>query len=358
RSERKAYLLSIPRDTAVIIDRYGLLKINAAHVYGGPEGLIKVLRDQLCINVEYYVRTSFEGFIKIVDAIGGVKLYVEKDMDYDDNWGNLHIHLKKGWQVLDGDKAHQYVRFRHDREGDIGRTRRQRKFLQAVARKLMSPSMLPRLPKLIRTTYQYVETNMSIKQLLSLAAFAEQLGSERIETATLPGRPVAHFWLPNRNEARELLSRMLGETFGRYSWDIQLAAIENRVRTRLVKRRKREKATPTESEGASSEAQMEMPIVPMVTELPSDWLMQSVNPTDLPTVAPSSDATNPNLEANPILHPHDITPSGSITSDGMQSAPVREEQLNEIAPTPSPGSEPSTPKPAEPHKEETEDAQM
>ncbi|MCX7777628.1 MAG: LCP family protein, partial [Armatimonadetes bacterium] len=150
RSERKAYILSIPRDTAVLINGHGLQKINAAHSFGGPELLVEVLRDQLCIGIDYYARTSFEGFKKIVDAVGGVWLYVEKDMNYDDNWGNLHIHLKKGWQWLDGEKAHQYVRFRHDAEGDIGRTKRQRKFLEALAVRLTSPSVLPRLPSIIR----------------------------------------------------------------------------------------------------------------------------------------------------------------------------------------------------------------
>jgi LCP family protein required for cell wall assembly len=236
RSERKVSILSIPRDTAVIINGHGLHKINAAHSFGGPEKLIEVLQDQLCIHIDYYARTSFEGFKKIVDAIGGVWLYVEKDMNYDDNWGNLHIHLKKGWQWLDGDKAHQYVRFRHDAEGDIGRTRRQRKFLEALAARLTSPAMLPRLPSLILSLYKYVDTNMTIKELMSLAGFAEQVDVSQIETETLPGRPVSHYWFPDREKAAEVLERMLGETFGRYLWDLKISAIEEAIGMRAVRR--------------------------------------------------------------------------------------------------------------------------
>lgn len=235
RSERKAYILSIPRDTAVIIDGHGLHKINAAHSFGGPELLVDVLRDQLCISVDYYASTTFDGLKKIVDAIGGVWLYVEKDMNYDDNWGNLHIHLKKGWQWLDGEKAHQYVRFRHDAEGDVGRTKRQRKFLMAVAARVTSPSVLPKLPNIIRTAYKHVKTNMTMRELMSLAGFAEQVDASQIESETLPGRPVAHYWLPDRDKAEQVLERMLGETFGRYMWDIKMAAIESAIGIRAAR---------------------------------------------------------------------------------------------------------------------------
>ena len=262
RSERKASILSIPRDTAVIINGHGLHKINAAHSFGGPEKLIEVLRDQLCISIDYYVRTSFEGFKKIIDAIGGVWLYVEKDMNYDDNWGNLHIHLKKGWQWLDGDKAHQYVRFRHDAEGDIGRTRRQQKFLKALAARLTSPAMLPRLPTLIMTLYKYVDTNMTIKELLSLAGFAEQVDMSRLETETLPGRPIAHYWFPDREKAAEVLERMLGETFGRYLWDLKISAIEEAIGMRAVRRSQKKTLVERKRRHYRKEVSRELPQVP------------------------------------------------------------------------------------------------
>lgn len=279
---QRAYLLSIPRDTAVQIPGHGFQKVNAAHALGGPELLMDTLEQNFGILVHHWVRTRFEGFIKLVDLVGGVELEVEKDMDYDDNWGNLHIHLKKGWQLLDGDKAHQYVRFRHDPEGDLGRVRRQQKLLRALARKALSPAVLLRLPSIVRTLRQYVDTDLSTHQILSLATFARSIDLDTVETATLPVTDGPGTLLLPLESGREVLERFLGPTFYAYTW-------ENRPRlARLPRPRRpsRPMEEPSLEEVTSEASEGPPPPQPVSPSEPSLEGWQEPSPPPAPELPP------------------------------------------------------------------------
>ena len=121
-------LLSVPRDTRVKIPGYGWDKINHAFAFGGHKLTQQTTEELLGIRINNYVMIDFKGFKGLVDAIGGVDIEVEKPMSYYDEWDGFTIDLAPGMQHMDGDKAIQYVRYR-DEEGDIGRIRRQQKFL-------------------------------------------------------------------------------------------------------------------------------------------------------------------------------------------------------------------------------------
>ena len=143
-SEDKASLLTIPRDTMVYIERHGYQKINSAYTYGGEKLAKKTVEEFLGIDIDHYVTINKSRFAEVIDAMGGVDIYVERDMKYDDPWddnGGLHINLKQGLQHLDGQTAIEFVRYR-DAEGDVGRVRRQQAFMRACADKLTEPSML------------------------------------------------------------------------------------------------------------------------------------------------------------------------------------------------------------------------
>ncbi|MBV8339252.1 MAG: LCP family protein, partial [Candidatus Eremiobacteraeota bacterium] len=118
-------LVSVPRDTWVHIPGHGHNKINAAIGLGGPQLTAKVVSALTGAPIDATMVVQPEGAKQLVDAIGGLNVNVEKDMDYDDNYGNLHIHLKKGEHYLTGGQVAGYIRFRHDPEGDYGRMRRQ-----------------------------------------------------------------------------------------------------------------------------------------------------------------------------------------------------------------------------------------
>jgi anionic cell wall polymer biosynthesis LytR-Cps2A-Psr (LCP) family protein len=143
----------------------------------------------LGIPIDYYVEVNVSGLVKLVDAIGGVDLEVEKRMLYHDRSQKLDIDLQPGFQHLNGTQAMGYVRFRHDAVGDLGRMERQRKFLRVVMEKLLSPDNVARLPSLAQAFIDTVKTNLNVKDLLSLKRIAEQNGADAIRTATLPGVP-------------------------------------------------------------------------------------------------------------------------------------------------------------------------
>lgn len=181
---KKAYLFSILRDTYMDIPDYGKERINTAITHG-PNTAMKAVSELLGIPIQYYVYTDFQGFIELVDAVGGVDFYVEKDMHYTSKADNheYDIDLKKGQQHLDGKTALQYVRFRHDAMSDYTRTERQRNFLKAVADKLKSTTSLMKLPSILEKVNPYIDTNLSVQDMWKLATVgydSQMAASEQI----------------------------------------------------------------------------------------------------------------------------------------------------------------------------------
>ncbi|WP_424767017.1 LCP family protein [Paenibacillus sp. sgz302251] len=167
---KKAHLFSVLRDTYVDIEGYGRGRINTAYTLGGYPLAMQTIGDLLGLDIQYYVYTDFEGFKALIDTIGGIYFDVEKDMHYTDNAdGNRYdIDLKKGYQLLDGDKALQYVRFRHDAMSDFTRTERQRNFLKAVSKELQSTWNIVRMKKILESVQPYVQMNISVTDMLKL----------------------------------------------------------------------------------------------------------------------------------------------------------------------------------------------
>lgn len=215
-SRNQAALLSVPRDTLVSIPGHGWDKVN--HAYGGHDLSRKTLENFLGIQINNYVLVDFQGFIKLVDAIGGVDIDVEKPMQYADPYdgeNGLVINLQPGRQHMDGTTAIQYVRYR-DEEGDIGRVARQQKFMKAVFAKLRSTSLLTRAPEIARTLYQSIETDLSVTDLASLlVTFAKNVsGTSQLETAMVQGSPAylddISYWIPNMMALRQQVAQFQG----------------------------------------------------------------------------------------------------------------------------------------------------
>jgi len=174
---KRAHLLSVLRDTYIDIPGHGKGRANTAITLGGPNLAMQAIGDLLGLTIQYYAYVDFEGFKALIDAIGGVYFEVEKDMNYVDNAdkNRYDIHLKKGYQLLDGDKALQYVRFRHDAMSDFTRTERQREFLKAVAQKLQSTWNVVRMGQILESVQPYVETNMQVSDMLKLGQLGLKL---------------------------------------------------------------------------------------------------------------------------------------------------------------------------------------
>ncbi|WP_028560330.1 LCP family protein [Paenibacillus pinihumi] len=183
---KKAHLFSVLRDTYVDIPGYGKQRINTAITFGGPNLAMEAVGNLLGLKIQYYVYAEFEGFKSLIDAMGGIDFEVEKDMNYVDkaDGHKYDIHLKKGLQHLDGDKALQYVRFRHDALSDFTRTERQRNFMQAVATELQSSWNLLRMKEILESVQDYIETNLDVQDMLKLGQLG--LGIHMAGSAQVP----------------------------------------------------------------------------------------------------------------------------------------------------------------------------
>lgn len=188
-SDNSVKMLSIPRDTQAPIPGVGMGKINDANVQGGAELLQEVVSDTLNgVPIDRYVRVTNDAFRELVDLVGGIEVYVPKDMKYTDKTQDLEIDLKQGLQRLDGDQAEQFARFRKDEFGDISRIQRQQVLLKALRERLQSPTVVPKLPQAVKLMLDYVDTNLSFEEVLALVNFGMNLESEKLEMVLLPGR--------------------------------------------------------------------------------------------------------------------------------------------------------------------------
>ena len=214
----QAALLSIPRDTRVKIKGHGYDKINSAYAYGGEKLTQSTVEDFLGVNMDHYIIVNVKAFQRIIDAIGGVDIDVEKRMYYEDPWdddGGLLIDLRPGLQHMDGKTAVTYVRYR-DEEGDIGRIKRQQAFMQACMDKVTSPSIIPKLPSVIAEVFESVKTDLSVRQLLEFAGSLQKAKNHGLKTEMVPGRPMyiegISYWVPKVSELRTALVDTLGIT--------------------------------------------------------------------------------------------------------------------------------------------------
>ncbi|WP_312201561.1 LCP family protein [Anaerospora hongkongensis] len=204
-------LLSVPRDTRVKIPGYGWDKINHAYANGGSALSQKAVENLLGIPIDYYVTIDFAGFYKIVDAIGGVDIDVEKRMYYEDPYDELVIDIQPGLQHMNGKTAIKYVRYR-DSEGDIGRIERQQKFIKAVFKQLASPSVITSIPSIIREVNSVLKTDLSTADMLSLAKLVNDAAKQGLKTDTVPGKPAyiadVSYWLPDVVGLREHIAQL------------------------------------------------------------------------------------------------------------------------------------------------------
>lgn len=206
--------ISIPRDSKVYLPKgMGIQKINAAHAIGGVGMTIKTVEDTLGVHVDKYIMFHDEGVRAIVKALGGVDIYVEKNMHYNDNAGHLHINFTKGKHHLTDKDVVEYLRFRHDAMGDIGRTQRQQWFLRGLLADLQKPETIIKIPEIVSVANKYVKTDMSVYEMTQYAALAKHFDMDNIEIAMLPGSPNKHgyisYWILDPEKTQEVVDRLI-----------------------------------------------------------------------------------------------------------------------------------------------------
>ena len=214
KSKKNAALLSVPRDTRVKIKGHGWDKINAAFAYGGHKLTQETVQEFLGIKLHNYVVVDFQGFKDLVDVIGGVDINVEKRMYYYDPYDGFEIDLRPGIQHMDGKTAMQYVRYR-DEDGDIGRIRRQQKFIMALYKQIASKNIITKMPGVSKQIMSMIKTNLSLKEMVELGkVMHDMLEKDGLKMAMVPGSPEyidgVSYWIPDIAKMRRQMVEMQG----------------------------------------------------------------------------------------------------------------------------------------------------
>lgn len=186
----KVRLFSVPRDTYVQVrhgERKVWTKINHAYRWGGVDLAREAVEGLVGRKLDHHVIVNYELFRRIVDEVGGVRIVVEKDMDYEDKAGGLSIHLKQGDQVLNGQAALEYVRFRADAHGDLGRIARQQKFIQAFLARLRDPDVLLHLVQKVPELLENLKTDVPLSTALLVAQRFRGLKRKDLAMRMVPG---------------------------------------------------------------------------------------------------------------------------------------------------------------------------
>jgi len=210
-SFQKAVMVWIPRDTRLYAPIKGFYKINSVNFVKGPESSCDVVSKLMGVDVEHYIVVNFSGFERIIDLLGGVDMEMDINLDSD----RANVNLKKGFQHLNGREALKYARFRNQPSADIGRTERQQRLMRAVAEKLLEPTTLVKLPRLVPAFRENVATNISFSDMLFLTKLCFLFDPDNIESQTLPGYDWidpgsgASYWEVDREIAHSLVRSVL-----------------------------------------------------------------------------------------------------------------------------------------------------
>jgi polyisoprenyl-teichoic acid--peptidoglycan teichoic acid transferase len=180
-----ASVLSLPRDLLVSIPGRGRNKINSAYANGGPALAIRTVESVTGLDLDHYANIDFDAFRELTTALGGI--YVDVDRNYFPPWGATweFLDIDPGYQRLAGEDALDYVRFRHDLNGDFGRIERQQRFLRAAKEQAFGWDLAFRVPDLVRLVSRNVETTLGSGDILKLAWWGIQIGQERVRQVTL-----------------------------------------------------------------------------------------------------------------------------------------------------------------------------
>lgn len=237
-ADNSVKMLSVPRDSRVNIPGVGYTKVNDANVHGGPGLAARVLSKTLNdVPIDRYIRVTTDAFTELVDLVGGVEVFIPYPMQYEDKTQKLKIDLEAGRQILTGEQAEQFARFRKDGYGDIGRVQRQQILLKALRQRITTPAIIPRIPQAIGLLEKHIDTNLTWEEMLALVNFGRQIERDRVQMVMLPGRfsqaeefDNLSYWVVSRRGRDQVMQQYFGIT---PQWQSTRRRSPNRVRIAL-----------------------------------------------------------------------------------------------------------------------------
>lgn len=213
-------LLSIPRDTLVDIPGHGQDKINAAYAYGGEELMIKTVQDFIEADINHYITIDFQGFVDLIDALGGVDITIDRPLVDEKSGANL----SPGEHHLTGEQALAYTRSRSTELGDIGRIQRQQNLFRQLVEQKLNMQYVSSVPHYFNILIDNTRTDLDVLTILRYSKAALSFTTESFETSIIPTHSdwikdnTVSVQMPDQEEARAMWQRILnGEAAGRYN---------------------------------------------------------------------------------------------------------------------------------------------
>ncbi len=247
-------IIAIPRDLMVYVDtKLGKKpeKINVIYSRYGIRKLMKVVENLLHLNIQFYAVMKISDLVKIVDIVGGVEVYVDKPMKYIDRAGDLYIDIPRGIIKLDGLKAMEFIRFRKDERGDIGRIDREYEFLLNLARTVIIQKNLLTNIKILKTLFKFIDTNMNFNDVINIIRSSSGMDFNNIDFIKVPGKFIeimnVKYIQPDEKRIRSVVNRFIQNLYSLKSdylpseIKIQVlngsgkAGVAKRVRDKLVR---------------------------------------------------------------------------------------------------------------------------
>lgn len=330
--EDEVNILSIPRDTRMYVGKK-YQKINAAHAIAqsgkikGPQGTIEAVSRLTGLPINYYVEFTFDAFQNTIDALGGVYFDVPQDMYYKDAGQKLFIDLDKGYQLLDGDKAEQLVRFRQYPQGDIDRVAVQQAFIGAIAQQKLNLGIIGQLPDLYDVLKEDIDTNFTVLDVTRYANNLKDLLPENIHMFQLPGEfsgeeYITSYWLPDMMGIRTLIETEFG-------YDASDATYHSFDHSSISKENADKRATSAPTKTASTPKVTEAPKktseAPKKTSAPERTDTPKTSSTPKATKKPS--ASTPEATVRPTAKPTQA-PTASATTRPARPTPNNSSQVD------------------------------
>lgn len=204
----KSRIISIPRDTWIVM-RGNSSRIGAIYGWGGANRMVKEVSRLLGVSIHQYIIIDMATFAELIDVLGGLDIYVEENMDYEDEAAGLSIHIGQGYQHLSGEEVQKYLRYRGEKLGDVGRVQRQQKFIKALYAKVLQLDTIPKLPAIADIFRNRMETSAEIFDSAHLANVLRRMSSDPPTTLMIPGSEnLDGAWVVNQAELEARISEL------------------------------------------------------------------------------------------------------------------------------------------------------
>ncbi len=216
------FLLNVPRDTKHYVEGMNYLgqdKINAVFCFpdgkGGALNQMKAVSELINLDIHYYIKVNYHSVVNLVDSLGGVSVDIPFDMNYDDPYckPELHIHFKAGNQILNGKQSLEYLRWRKNNNGtgdnDLKRIQRQQDFII----NLLKTAVKKDLVNLIKTSYEYVKTNLTIEDIIYYSSDLIDFDFDKIRKDTVIGETDYSYFYLDENKTTDLIKKLYGYNF-------------------------------------------------------------------------------------------------------------------------------------------------